>query len=325
MIKVHTFLVWALLSISVGVSAQTNANYPNQPIRLMVPWPAGGGVDSTARMIAEPLAKRLGQPIVIENRAGAGGNIGTEMAARTKPDGYNLLMGSITPNAINVHLYPKLPFDLIKDFTPIIAAAYNNRCIVVHPSLPVQNLNEFIAYAKKNPGKLSYGVAASGSAQELAGDLLKFTTGIDMVPVPYKGGGPAMNDLLGGQIQVGIFVLADTLQHIKTGRLRALGIVEGRRYKAASDIPTVAQAGVPGFAIPDQWIGIFGPAGLPASIAQRINAEMNKTLALPEVKAALENIGYETIGGSPADFAAMVVDDQRKYQKLSETIVLNVQ
>jgi len=145
------------------------------------------------------------------------------------------------------------------------------------------------------------------------------------VPVPYKGGAPAMNDLLGGQIQMGIFVLADTLQHIKTGRLRALGIVEGRRSKAALDIPTVAQAGVPGFAIPDQWIGIFGPAGLPASIAQRINAEMNKTLALPDVKAALENIGYETIGGSPADFAAMVVDDQRKYQKLSETIVLNVQ
>ena len=168
-------------------------------------------------------------------------------------------------------------------------------------------------------------MAASGSAQELAGDLLKFTTGIDMVPVPYKGGGPAMNDLLGGQIQVGIFVLADTLQHIKTGRLRALGIVEGRRSKAALDIPTVAQAGVPGFAIPDQWIGIFGPAGLPASIAQRINAEMNRTLALPDVKAALENIGYETIGGSPADFVAMVADDQRKYQKLSETIVLNVQ
>jgi tripartite-type tricarboxylate transporter receptor subunit TctC len=134
-----------------------------------------------------------------------------------------------------------------------------------------------------------------------------------------------MNDLLGGQIQMGIFVLADTLQHIKTGRLRALGIVEGRRSKAASDIPTVAQAGVPGFAIPDQWIGIFGPAGLPANIAQRINAEMNKTLALPDVKAALENIGYETIGGSPTEFATMVADDQRKYQKLSETIVLNVQ
>jgi tripartite-type tricarboxylate transporter receptor subunit TctC len=189
----------------------------------------------------------------------------------------------------------------------------------------VQNLTELIAYAQKNPGKLSYGVAASGSAQELAGDLLKFTTGIDMVPVPYKGGAPAMNDLLGGQIQMGIFVLADTLQHIKTGRLRALGIVEGRRSKAASDIPTVAQAGVPGFAIPDQWIGIFGPAGLPANIAQRINAEMNKTLALPDVKAALENIGYETIGGSPTEFATMVADDQRKYQKLSETIVLNVQ
>ena len=183
MIKVHTFLVWALLSISVGVSAQTNSNYPNQPIRLMVPWPAGGGVDSTARMIAEPLGKRLGQPLVIENRAGAGGNIGTEIAARAKPDGYNLLMGSITPNAINVHLYPKLPFDLIKDFTPITFVSYLPIIIVVPVNSPIKSVAELITFAKANPGKLTYGSAGVGSSQHLAAVQFMGATKTDMMHV----------------------------------------------------------------------------------------------------------------------------------------------
>ena len=202
MIKVHTFLVWALLSISVGVSAQTNSNYPNQPIRLMVPWPAGGGVDSTARMIAEPLGKRLGQPLVIENRAGAGGNIGTEIAARAKPDGYNLLMGSITPNAINVHLYPKLPFDLIKDFTPITFVSYLPIIIVVPVNSPIKSVAEFITFAKANPGKLTYGSAGVGSSQHLAAVQFMGATKTDMMHVPYKGTAPAEADLMAGHISV---------------------------------------------------------------------------------------------------------------------------
>jgi tripartite-type tricarboxylate transporter receptor subunit TctC len=181
-------------------------------------------------------------------------------------------------------------------------------------------VTELVDYAKRNPGKISYAVAAAGSVQELAGDLLKVTAGIEIVPVPYKGGGPALNDLLGGQVQMAILVLADTLAHIRSGRLRGLAIVEGGRAKVAPEIPTVAEAGISGYAVPDQWIGVLGPAGLPPAIVARLNAELNKALATPETRAALENIGYEVTGGSAQDFAALMANDAKVYRKYADAI-----
>ena len=311
MIKVHTFLVWALLSISVGVSAQTNSNYPNQPIRLMVPWPAGGGVDSTARMIAEPLGKRLGQPLVIENRAGAGGNIGTEIAARAKPDGYNLLMGSITPNAINVHLYPKLPFDLIKDFTPITFVSYLPIIIVVPVNSSIKSVAELITFAKANPGKLTYGSAGVGSSQHLAAVQFMSATKTDMMHVPYKGTAPAEADLMAGHISV-MFDTATAIPFINGGKLKPLGVMSKKRNPALPNVPTLDEAGIPDL-YASSWYGLMGPAGMPPSIVNKLNAELNEALRSPEVQKRMSDLGAEIGGGTPAEFANFIQSEIARY------------
>ena len=305
-----------LLSLCAGAQ-----NYPARPIKMVVAYQAGGATDAFARMVVQKFSANIGQTVIIDNRAGGNSIIGSDYVSKAQPDGYTILLNPASHVLIPFYT-KKMPYDALKDFTPIIAAAYNNRCLVVNLDLPVKTLTDFIAYAKSNPGKLSYGVAAAGSAQELAGDLLKFSAGIDMLPVPYKGGGPALQDLLGGQIQAGIFVLADTLQYIKSGRLKALGIIEGKRSKAASSIPTFAEAGVTGFVIPDQWIGVFGPPGLSPDIANKLNLAMNKTLLNPEVRTALESIGYESTGGSMQEFEVLLGDDQLKYRKIAEAIAL---
>ena len=311
MIKVHTFLVWALLSISVGVSAQTNSNYPNQPIRLMVPWPAGGGVDSTARLIAEPVGQRLGQPLVIENRAGAGGNIGTEIAARAKPDGYNLLMGSITPNAINVHLYPKLPFDLIKDFTPITFVSYLPIIIVVPVNSSIKSVAELITFAKANPGKLTYGSAGVGSSQHLAAVQFMSATKTDMMHVPYKGTAPAEADLMAGHISV-MFDTATAIPFINGGKLKPLGVMSKKRNPALPNVPTLDEAGIPDL-YASSWYGLMGPAGMPPSIVNKLNAELNEALRSPEVQKRMSDLGAEIGGGTPAEFANFIQSEIARY------------
>jgi tripartite-type tricarboxylate transporter receptor subunit TctC len=298
------------------VAAQS---YPNRLIRLIVPYAPGGATDAFARPVAQKLSQQLGQSVIIENRSGGNSIIGTDYAAKAAPDGYTLL---VTPASHTlIPFYNKnVTYDAVKDFTPIVAAGLNRRSIIVHPSLPVNSIKELIDYAKKNPGKISYAVAAAGSVQELAGDLLRVSTGIDIVPVPYKGGGPALQDLLGGQVQMAILVLADTLPHIRSGKLRALGIVEGKRAKVAPEIPTVSEAGIPGFAIPDQWVGVMGPAGMPAELTARLNAEFNKALNAPETRTALDHIGYEVMGGSAQDFGALMASDTQVYRKFAATI-----
>jgi len=306
----------ALLLAPVFSLAQ---DYPVKPIRFVVPYAPGGATDAFARPVAQRLSQLIGQPVIVENRAGGNSIIGTDQVAKAAPDGYTLLVNPASH--LLIPFYNKnVPYDAIKDFTPIAAAAVNRRSIIVHPSLPVHSVQELVAYAKRNPGKISYAVAAAGSVQELAGDLLRVTTGIDIVPVAYKGGAPALNDLLGGQVQMAILVLADTLQHIRSGRLRALGIVESGRAKVAPDIPTVAESGIPGYAIPDQWIGVLAPAGLPAAIVARLNAELNKALNSMETRTALENIGYEVTGGTAQDFATLMANDVKVYRKFAETI-----
>ena len=314
--RYRALLAALLLVAPLAAPAQ---DYPNRPIRLVVAYAPGGATDAFTRPVAQRLGQLLGQQVIVENRAGGNSIIGTDYVAKAAPDGYTLLVNPASH--LLVPFYNKsVPYDALKDFTPIVNAGVNRRCIVVNPSLPVNSVTELVDYAKRNPGKLSYAVAAAGSVQELAGDLLKVTTGIDIVPVPYKGGGPALNDLLGGQVQMAILVLADTLAHIRSGRLRALAIVEGGRAKVAPDIPTVAEAGIPGYAVPDQWIGVLGPAGLPPAIVARLNAEINNALASPETRAALENIGYEVTGGSAQEFAALMANDAKVYRKYADAI-----
>jgi tripartite-type tricarboxylate transporter receptor subunit TctC len=312
-----TALAAALIAIApLAAPAQ---DYPNRPIRLVVAYAPGGATDAFTRPVAQRLGQLLGQQVIVDNRAGGNSIIGTDYVAKAAPDGYTLLVNPASH--LLIPFYNKsVPYDALKDFTPVVNAGVNRRCIVVNPSLPVNSVTELVDYAKRNPGKISYAVAAAGSVQELAGDLLKVAAGIEIVPVPYKGGGPALNDLLGGQVQMAILVLADTLAHIRSGRLRALAIVEGGRAKVAPEIPTVAEAGIPGYAVPDQWIGVLGPAGLPPAIVARLNGELNKALATPETRAALENIGYEVTGGSAQEFAALMANDAKVYRKYADAI-----
>ena len=309
-------LAAALLIAPAAALAQ---DYPSRPIRLVVAYAAGGATDAFTRPVAQRLSQLLGQPVIVDNRAGGNSIIGTDYVAKAPPDGYTLLVNPASHLLIPFY-NRSVPYDAVKDFTPVVAAGVNRRCIIVNPALPVHSVQDLVDYAKKNPGKLSYAVAAAGSVQELAGDLLKVTAGIDIVPVPYKGGGPALNDLLGGQVQMAILVLSDTLPHIRSGRLRALGIVEGARAKVAPEIPTVAEAGIPGYAIPDQWVGFFGPAGMPPAVAARLNAELNKALNSAETRTALENIGYEVTGGSTQDFAALIANDAKVYRKYADAV-----
>jgi tripartite-type tricarboxylate transporter receptor subunit TctC len=314
----NRMFLWALALLAGIAQAQT---YPAKPIRIVVPYAAGGATDALARPIAARLSDVLGQQVIVENVAGAGTLIGTMQVANAAPDGYTLLLNPASHGLIPFY-NKNARYDPIKDFTPIAAVGMSQRVIVATPSLPVSSMKELIAYAKANPGKLSYGIASAGTVQELAGDLLRVRAGIDLTPIGYKGGGNALTDLLGGQIQMAILVLPDTLQFIRSGRLKALGVIESRRSKAAPDIPTVAEAGVPGYSTPDQWVGLMGPAGLPPAIVARLNEAMNKVLRSPETVAALEKIGYETMGGPPSELGKRMADDVQVYQRFAKEIGL---
>ncbi len=313
--KRHVLGWLTLLSWVIGVGAQTiPANYPNQSIKLMVPWPAGGGVDTTARMIADPLAKRLGQPIVIDNRGGAGGNIGTEMAARSKPDGYNLLMGSITPNAINIHLYPKLTFDPIKDFTPITFVSSLPIFVVVPISSSIKTVADLLQAAKTSPGKLTYGSAGVGSSQHLAAVQFMAATKVEMLHVPYKGTAPAETDLMAGHISV-MFDTATSIPFIHAGKLRALGVMSKKRNPALPNIPTLDEAGLLNL-YASSWYGLMGPAGMSPVLVSKINAELNEVLRLPEVQKRMYDLGAEIGGGTPIEFANFIQSEINRYSEI---------
>jgi tripartite-type tricarboxylate transporter receptor subunit TctC len=285
--------------------------YPHQPIRLMVPWPPGGGVDTTARMLVEPLGRKLGQPVVIDNRAGAGGNIGTEMAARAKPDGYNLLMGSISPNAINVHLYPKLPFDLIKDFTPIAFVSSLPIFLVVPANSPFQTLNDVLTYAQRNPNKLTYGSGGVGSSQHLAGVQFMSITKSELLHVPYKGTAPAEADLMAGHVSL-MLDTATCIPFVKSGKLRALAVASSKRNPALPQVPTFDELGVSNL-YASSWYGLMGPAGMPTAMVQQLNAATNEVLRSPELLARMQELGAEVGGGSPDEFAHFIQSEIQRY------------
>ena len=289
--------------------------YPNRPIRLIVPQPPGGASDTFARIIAQRIGATLGQAVVVENRAGASGVIGSDIVAKASADGYTILVtfGSH-------HLLPfvskTLPFDAVRDFTPIIAAALTPFCVVVNSSVPASSAGEFIEYVRKNPGRVSYATPGPGSISHLAGELINLSANVDMQHVPYKGGIPALADLLSGQIPVGIFTLATVTPHVRGGKLRVLGVIEQRRAKNSPEVPTLAEAGVPGFPLPDSWLGMLGPAGLPDAIVRRLNAEINTALATPDVLERLKGAGLEASGNTPEQFRDTIARNSEVYRRI---------
>lgn len=305
----------ALGALLVVDHAQSQS-YPNKPIRLIVGFPPGGGTDVVARIIAPGLSENLGQPVVIENRPGATGTVAAAMVARSPADGYTLMMGHVSVNAIAPSLFPNLPYDVIKDFAPITLAASVPHLIVVHPSLPVTSLRELIAYAKARPGKLSFPSAGNGSTPHLAGEMFKSMAGVDLVHVPYKGTGQSMQDLLAGQHQVAFDTMPASAPYVRAGRLRALAVSSAHRVAEFPDVPTAEEAGVPGYRI-TTWYGVFAPAGTQPEVVNQLHAEIAKAMQSPETHAKLAEIGADgTITRSPEEFAAIVRADAARYGKV---------
>jgi len=284
-------------------------------VRLIVNVAAGGGVDIVARMIAQRLSDRLGQPFVVENRPGAGGNIGTEAVVRAAPDGYTLLV-VVAANAINVTLYDKLSFNFIRDVTPIAGILRTPEIMVVNLSVPAKTLSEFIAHAKANPGKINMGSAGNGSVSHVAGELLMFKAGLRMVHVPFRGAAPALTDLLGGQVQVVFGAVTATMPYISTGKVRALAVTGTARSELLPDIPTVGEL-VPGYEA-SAWYGIGAPKGTPVEIVDRLNTAMNESLADPKLKARLADLGATVLTGSSADLGKLIADETEKWAKVIE-------
>ena len=289
--------------------------FPSKPARLIVPFPPGGPLDTTGRAIAQKLSEMWGQSVIVENKPGAGGNIGADFVAKSPPDGYTVVMGALSTHAVNPSLYPKMPYDAKKDFAPITLVAITPNVLVVNASLPVHSVKELIAYAKARPGKLSFGSGSIGSAGHLAGELFKVDAGIDMVHVPYKGAAPAMQALLAGDTQLMFDNLASAMGQVKAGKLRALAVTTKMRSKLAPELPTMAEAGVPGFDI-STWFGLMAPAGTPPDVVGKWNADVTKVLAEPDMRARFEAQGAEPVTDTPAEFARFIDAEFAKYAKI---------
>ena len=304
----------ALLAGAAPV-AFAQSGYPSRSVRLVVPFPPGGTTDILARAAAQKLTEVLGQQVIVDNRPGAGGNIGAELVAHAPPDGYTLLMGTVGTHAINASLYSKMPYDHIKDFAPVILVAGVPNVLVVTPSLPVNSVQELIAYAKANPGKLNFASSGNGTSIHLSGELFKSLTGVTMTHVPYKGSALALTDLVGGQVQLMFDNLPSSLAFIKAGKLRALAVTSATRAAALPDVPTMVEAGVPGFEA-TAWFGILAPAGTPRDVVTRLNGEVAKWLASPEAREKLMAQGAIAAGGSPEDFAHHIAAETTKWAKV---------
>ena len=303
---------WSVVALAGSVAAhpaiaQEKAaadSYPNRPIRYIIPYAVGGGTDILGRIVAQRLSERLGQQVVVDNRPGATAIIGSEILARSAPDGYTMMTANIAHGA-NPFLHKELPYDTIRDFAPVTLMAVLPNLLVVHPSVPAKSVPEFIALAKSKPGQLTYGTAGGGSANHLAMELFKVSTGTNIIHVPYKGGGPAVVDLVGGQINAIFLTVPPALQHVRAGKLRALGISSNQRSAALPDVPTVMEAGVPGFEV-YEWQGIVVPAGTPKAIIDRLHRDITHVLELPDVRERISGLGAEVKAGTPAEFAQFI-------------------
>jgi tripartite-type tricarboxylate transporter receptor subunit TctC len=288
-------------------------SYPTRPVRLIAPFPAGGVVDLFARLLGQWLSERLGQPFIIENRAGAGGNVGTDVVVKAAPNGYTLLLVGAN-NAWNASLYENLNFDFIRDIAPVASICHGVGVLVVHPSFPVKSLPEFIAYAKANPGKINVGSGGIGSGEHVYAELFRMMTGVDMVYVHYRGGAPALLDLLAGQTQVMFESLPTSIEYIRAGKLRALAVTTATRSELLPEIPTVGDF-VPGYEA-RTWVGIGAPRNTPAQIIDKLNSEINAGLADPQMKARFADLGYTVFASSPADFSNFIIAFTEKWAKV---------
>ncbi len=319
----HGFLVVAVICVhlclsvvSIGVvSAQS---YPVKPVRLIVPFPVGGGVDGVARIAFARVSESIGQQFVIDNRSGSGGVIASETAARAAPDGYTLFFGTTATQAITPHYYKKLPYDPLKDFAPINLIAGAGYILVVHPSVPAQSVKEFIALAKAKPGALNYSSSGNGSVLHLTTEMFRGMAGIHIVHVPYKGAAPALTDLLSGQVQLTFNPASVMLPHIRSNRVRALGVTSAKRTPLMPELPTIAESGMPGYEA-SGWYGVLAPAGTPQPIIARLHRELQNTLGERDVKDRFAATGVEPIGMTPEQFAAYMREEHVKWGKVVRT------
>jgi tripartite-type tricarboxylate transporter receptor subunit TctC len=307
-------VIWVSLGLLLSWTTHAqNTAYPARPVKFIVPITPGGSNDVVARVIAQKLTEQWGQPVTVDNRPGAGMNLGADLVAKSPPDGYTWLLGANNIFVTNPHV-GKTPFDVFKDFTPISQVALVPFVLVVHPSVPAKNVAELVAYAKANPDKLNYGSSGNGSPQQLASEMLNHAAGIQMQHVPYKGAVPAITDLLGGRIQVFIGAVNSLLPHIKEGKLRLIAGAGGKRFAAFPELPAIAET-VPGVAL-DVWLGVFMPAGVPKEVVAKVNTDIARVLQLPDVKANLSGQGIETAPSSPEALATTIKDDYARWGKV---------
>jgi tripartite-type tricarboxylate transporter receptor subunit TctC len=308
-------LLAAVAATVVFAAPAVAQTYPQKPVRLIVPFPAGGIADVFGRIIGAKLSEAWGQPVLVENRAGAGGNIGADLVAKSPADGYTLLMGSIGTQAVNVSLFRNMPYDSAKDFTPVALVLEAESLLALHPSVPAATPAELIAYARAQPGKLSYGSAGVGTASHLAGELFKSMARVDIAHIPYKGNVPAITDLLAGQTQMVFATMPTVLPHVKAGKLKGIAVLGRNRSAAAPDVPTLSESGLKGFEV-NNWIGIFGPAGMPPAVTAKLNAAVLEVMRSPEVRQRMLAEGARFTATTPEQFAAFVSAETAKWGKL---------
>jgi tripartite-type tricarboxylate transporter receptor subunit TctC len=315
--KMRSLRWLSLLPFLAAGMAWGQQPYPTKPVRIVVGFAAGGSIDIVARILAQKLSASWGQQVVIDNRAGAGGNIGGELVAKSPPDGYTLLVSSGGALGTNSSIYSKMAYDPLKDLTPIALLVYQGNVLILNPSVPPRTLKDFIAFAKARPGQLNNGSGGNGSSQHMASELFNSMTGVRMVHIPYKGGAPAMTDLLGGQIDLMFQTLPEAVQAIQSGRVRALAVTSAKRSPVVPNVPTVAEAGVPGYEF-EGWMGMAGPAGMPKDLVARINADVNKALAAPDVQTRLTEITLDVAGGTSEKLATQMREQTAKMVKLAK-------
>lgn len=306
----------SLAALLLGFPALAKADaYPAKTIRIIAPFPPGGPADILSRIIAGKLSQSWSQQVIVENRPGAGGNIGAEAVAKSEPDGYTLLLGFVGTHAINPSLYGKMPYDNVKDFEPVAQVATVTIVLVVNPSVAASSVKELIALARAKPGQLTFGSPGNGTPQHLAGELFNTMAGVDMLHVPYKGAVPALTDLLGGRLSMIFSSMPPALPHVRSGKLRALGVTSLERTPAAPELPTVAESGVPGYVV-NNWYGILAPRGTPKEVVAKLNAEIVKIMKMPDVKESLSAQGAESFTGTPDQFATYIKDETAKWAKI---------
>jgi tripartite-type tricarboxylate transporter receptor subunit TctC len=316
-------LLAALAALCIAFPALAQ-DWPSRPIKMLVGFAPGGGTDVVARLIAQKIGESLGQPVVVENRAGATGTIAAEAVARSTPDGYTILMGHVNSNAIAPMMFKKLPYDPITDFQPVTYVGYVPNILVVHPSVTAKSVPELIAMMKSQPGKMTYASSGLGSTQHLAGEMFQLITGTQLIHIPYKGSGQAITDLIGGQVQMNFDTMPPVLPHIQAGKINALAISTPQRLASLPNLPTFAEVGITGFDVTN-WYGVFAPAKTPKPIVERLSTEINKAMNDPVVREKLVAIGTQLGGGSPADFEAFLKGELAKYGKLAKDAKISIE